>query len=799
MAMADLIAKNSMRSAAETRTGIMTIILVSSMVFLLLEARKDVLSTLTSQEARLAMQFAAVAAQPDIARLKSVIDDPGRTWGADTDRLAPLPGQATITIPVTPDGRHDPMLALLGVNASTAEDTQGRFIIRNGALFAAMRNNESVVMTSAPIMSLTNGLFGRIGIDITCVVFLASLMLLIRESRLSDYSVRRLLDASPVPLVVLDAGGTVDFANAPAVGLFAEESSDSLEGVQKTLRDEQALFDWLTEDQQCESKVETREFEINRLRGSARCLLVSRQSLRVRSRRMTIASAVDITVRREAETALVRAKNAAEELGRLKSESLAIISHELRTPINGVLGLAEILTRQSLPQPAMRIANRLVQAGKTLGTLISDISDLGLLEARRLRFEQRPFDPRETITAAVTLASAAAPQKGLKVRVTIMAPLPPLVIGDASRLQQIIINLVGNSIKFTELGGVDVSVDVLAHDTSAMLVIEVADTGIGISPDVLPRIFQPFSQGETGRGRRYEGTGLGLAITRALAEAIGGTITVDSMLGQGSRFRVRLPYEIATTRSEEPPAPMASRVLVVDDVALNRDIVADLLRMEGCVVRTAASADEAIVALYAEGFDIVLMDIHMPVVDGLSASRAIRSYAGPRRHRGPIIGLTANPAPTDRPLYAWRGIDDILEKPVDADRIRAALRRSTAPKARLASPERVLHLEAALGSERARRVVASFRDVAEDAIESIVHQCSRLSFDGLAEHAHRLAGAASNLGLDGLADCATRLETMAREDGVLAISDAAFDTVESYNAVRRFVNAYLATAERNAA
>lgn len=783
----------SVRQVTEARTGIIVVILISSLVFLILQARKDVLSSLSILEARLAVQFATVKAQPEIAGFKTILDDPGRAGSEHTDRLSPLRGQATIAIPAYREGMRDPMLALLGVQASSSEDTQGHFVIRKGQLFAAIRSNEFVVMTSAPLLALTDGLAGRIAIDIGCAIFFASLMLLIRESRLSDYSVRRLLDASPVPLVVLDAEGRAEFANAPAIALFSTNPDDPTGSLQRTLLRQTELLRWLADAPEISDKAEAGEFEVQTPAGLRR-LLVSRQSLRTRGQRMTIASAVDITIRHEAEKVLVKAKNAAEELGRLRSESLAMISHELRTPVNGVLGLAEILIRQPLPETAMRAVRRLAQAGRTLGAIINDIFDLSLLEVHRLRLERRPFEPRETITGAVTLASAAAPQKGLKVRVSILTPLPERLYGDPSRLQQIIINLVGNSIKFTETGGIDVTAEIAGTTGDTVIVlISVTDTGIGIPPDVLPRLFQPFSQSETGRGRRYEGTGLGLAVTRSLAEAMGGTITAQSEAGKGTTFTVRLPFPQTEAPGEPAPLTLPKRILVVDDVMLNGEIVRELLAPEGCEVVVVDSAMRAMAALADECFDVVLMDIHMPGVDGLAAAHSIRAESGPSRHLGPIIGLTANPAPTEKPLYLLRGIDTILEKPLDMERLRTALGASAQHSMRLPPPppDRLEHLVNKLGPERGMRIALAFREVATEAAETIADGCSRLDLAKVEESAHRLAGAAANTGFEKLAECATLLEESVGQHNALAVSDAALETIEAYRQAMQALEAFL--------
>jgi PAS domain S-box-containing protein len=770
------------------------IILISSLAFLLFQARKDVLASLALHEAQLAIQFALVEARPDVAGTPTILDSGAGHSFANSPGIAEWPGQTTIAMPLASACANDAVCRNLP--ATLGEDTKGKFVIRNGKLFAAMHDGKVVILSSAPLSALTAGMLSRIALDIAAVFFLGCLLLLVRESRLSDYSVHRLLDASPIPLALIDADGRLEFANRTALDLLADDRSRSLEGLQESLRRHEHLFSWLVGGQDATGQIQSGEFEIEHHSGTVRHLLVSRQSLLVRSRRMIIASIADITVRHEAETALIKAKNAAEALERMKSESLAMISHELRTPVNGVLGLAQLLVRYELPDAAASIVRRLIQAGKTLAVIINDVVDLALLEVRQIRLDRRPFDPQEVITGAASLASAAAAEKGLRVRVSTVTPLPAAVFGDAARVQQIIVNLVGNSIKFTQVGQIEVTTDIAArHERSIEIAIEVTDTGIGIAPDVLPRLFQPFSQAETGHERRFEGTGLGLAISKGLAETMGGTISVRSEVGRGSTFLVRLPFELAEIEEIRPAGLSMSRVLVVDDVALNRDIVTELIRAEGCEATAASSGQEALEVLKTGTFDLILMDIRMPGMDGLTATAAIRASREPNRHTGPIIGLTANPLPTDRPLYRLRGIDGIIEKPVEVEKLRIALKETqTTPSASTpiltAEPERIGRLRESLGQDRTSRIVRSFMQVANESVEAIANGCARANLEDVAENAHRLSGAASNVGFAQLADTAAELERLARTGNVFSVSEVALNTITIYRDAERCVHTY---------
>jgi signal transduction histidine kinase/CheY-like chemotaxis protein/HPt (histidine-containing phosphotransfer) domain-containing protein len=784
----------SPRPPAEARTAIVVIVLISSLAFLLFQARKDALDNLLLHQARLAIQFASAEAHADTPGAVTLIDEDVHHSNGVLAGIAAWPGQKTIAIPLASGCAHSPVCQ--GLSDSQNEDTQGKFIIRNGALFAALRGSKVAVLTSAPLSALAAGLFGRITMDIAGVFFLGCLLLLVRESRLSDYSVHRLLDASPIPLLLIDAQGQIEFANRQALDLFLDNPLRSLGKLQEGLRREPHLFTWLISEQDPSGATETSEFETDS--GSAvRHLLVSRQSLLVRSKRMIIASVADITVRHDAETALVKAKNAAEALERMKSESLAMISHELRTPVNGVLGLAQLLVQYDLPEGAAQIVRRMIQAGKTLAAIINDIVDLALLEVRRVRLDRRRFDLREVITGAATLASPAAVEKGLLVRVSALTPLPSAVYGDPARLQQIIINLVSNSIKFTESGHIEVKTDVAARrDDSIEIVVEVTDTGIGIPHDVIPQLFRPFSQAETGHEKRFEGTGLGLAISKGLAEAMGGSISVRSEIGHGSTFAVRLPFALAEREESVPQVALSSRVLVVDDVVLNRDVVSELLRAEGCDVTSAGSGQEALDILKTQQFDLVLMDIRMPVMDGLATTAAIRASRDPHRHTGPILGLTANPLPTDKPLYLLRGIDGIIEKPVEVETLRSALRQATPPTQKVVTeePERIERLRQTLGPNRTLRIVTAFAQTASDAVEGIVNDCARTSLEKVAENAHRLAGAASNVGFQQLANAAADLEQIARTGSAIQVADSALALVILYRDVEPYVRTFLPSA-----
>lgn len=237
-------------------------------------------------------------------------------------------------------------------------------------------------------------------------------------------------------------------------------------------------------------------------------------------------------------------------------------------------------------------------------------------------------------------------------------------------------------------------------------------------------------------------------------------------------------------------------MLVVDDVALNRDIVAELLSAEGCSVTSAASGQEALEILETKQFDLILMDIRMPVMDGLAATAAIRAKEGAQRHAGPILGLTANPLPTERPLYLLRGLDGVIDKPVDVDKLRVAL-RALSPPAQAADVDeapRIRELRESLGDERTVSIVRAFAQTARDALEGIATGCAHGNFADVAEHAHKLAGAAANLRFEALADAASALERIAEAGGALEVAEAASMVVTFYRDAERYVRVSLSSS-----
>jgi PAS domain S-box-containing protein len=380
-----------------------------------------------------------------------------------------------------------------------------------------------------------------------------------------------------------------------------------------------------------------------------------------------IGAVQDVTDRKAIEAELRAAHAEAEAANAAKSAFLANMSHEIRTPLNGVIGLAGALGRQELSAEQAEMVRLIEGSGQTLERLLGDILDLSKVEAGQLELLQAPFDLRETVESAAHLLRVRAEEKGLRFAIAYAPGADGMFVGDAVRLKQIVANLASNAIKFTEHGSVSIGV-AIRDDT---LSIDVADTGIGFDAATGKRLFTRFEQADGSITRRYGGSGLGLAISRALAQAMGGDVGARSTEGVGSVFTLRLPLVRAegVAAAAEPAAPLelARRldILVADDHAVNRKVVEMILAPLGAALTFAEDGAEAIAAFHAQRFDLVIMDMQMPNVDGLTATRALREIeAREGRARTPIAMLTANAMSDHRRDALDAGADLHIAKPV---------------------------------------------------------------------------------------------------------------------------------------
>ena len=396
----------------------------------------------------------------------------------------------------------------------------------------------------------------------------------------------------------------------------------------------------------------------------------------------------DITERAASEAELLSAKRAAEASNLAKGEFLANMSHEIRTPLNGVLAMAQMMALGDL-QPDQRTKLAVIQqSGQDLLLIINDILDFSKIEAGKLELESVHFDPWDVISSVLVPLAVDAERKNLKLELNITADARRLRQGDPARFRQIVNNFVANAVKFTETGSVDVSLQGAGKDGCAGLTIAVRDTGVGIAPEKLPLLFQKFTQLDSSTTRQFGGTGLGLAVCRELAILMGGHVWAESELGKGSTFyaTLKLPYASGDNPQaekvkvdEDRHTVLPGRILAAEDNATNQRVLLTIMASLGLEVTLVCNGREAVEAWSAGGFDLILMDVQMPEMDGVEATRTIRKAEAERNiQRTPIIALSANAFKHQIEDYIAAGMDGHVAKPIDVSALHRELGRAIA-------------------------------------------------------------------------------------------------------------------------
>ncbi|HNQ92562.1 MAG TPA: ATP-binding protein, partial [Alphaproteobacteria bacterium] len=527
-----------------------------------------------------------------------------------------------------------------------------------------------------------------------------------------------------------------------------------------------------------------------------------------------LAASRDITERKNAESQLIRTMKHAEAATKAKSDFLANMSHELRTPMNGILGLAEIVQSMEITDEVRECVDAIHGSGMSLLSIVNDILDLSKIEAQELEIEEYAFKTHDILKNIKDMTTLSAARKNLNFDIQVNFNVPEWLMGDGKRLQQVIFNLVGNAVKFTETGGITLSMDYKKTESAPTLMIQVQDTGIGIPDEFHKHLFNKFSQADTSISRKFGGTGLGLAITKYLVEMMGGTIGFTSKVNHGTTFYLSIPIkeapkqEIRTTEikvSNENALKGVDlqeiKALIVEDHPINQMLVVKWLKKLGLKqIDSAMNGFESISLLRNNSYDFILMDCQMPELDGYETTSLIRDMEKQLNKRTPIIAMTANAMLGEREKCIAAGMDDYLSKPLNFGQFQSCIAQwiGAKPNAEEETSSGDFMMDSSVPVDLSRlneftegdkdteqMVIGLFLDTAYESLDRLKTAQLQSEAEEWSKAAHSFKGASGNLGamaLHSLCSAAEHQGDLSKDEKAAVLGNiyAEFSKVENY-------------------